>query len=1124
MLNIVNSNRTEALLASLVDRLQARRFADPFTPWHILVPSIGMRTLLQNQLAASMGICANVEFSFLAQWLWSQVAKLTKVGGRSPLATESLVWRIYAALADDSFVASHARLANWLAQADAAMRYDLAQRIAAVFDKYMTYRTGWMEAWMQGRPVSLGRDVEDPDQAWQLALWQRLARELALPQRHPFQDFGPQLMALDAATLADTGIPDEIHVFALPSIPPMYLEMLAQLAQRIDIHLYIQNPCQEYWFDIVDPKRLGYLATKGKAEHLEVGNRLLAMWGKQTSGFLELLLKAGAPASDEACFMTPDETTLLGCLQAAVLDMRELEPGSVHDLALDGSIEFHCCHTLSRELEVLHDRLLGRFNDDAALTPSNVLVVVPDLEQSAQLIDAVFGTASGTRRIPYRITGRPASTVNPVAAALLELLSIAGSRYYASAVFSLLQKPLVGARFGLAPADLDVILAWLPATRTHWGLDSAQRQRFNAPASERHTFGEGLARLFLGYALPGDAGHPFAGLTAPCNVEGSDSRVLAALDWFLRQLAQLETRLSQDATPADWRETLLGMADNFLQVDAENLADLAATRNAIVALTDNMAAGGEQEFPLAVVRAALTDALDEPTRGGAPTGGVTFSAMSSLRGLPYDLVCLLGMDDGAFPGLNRPVEFDLMKHRKEPGDRDKREEERNLFLDLVLAARQAVYISYTGRSIRDNAALPPSVLVSDLLDYLADATAAKPGSRDSRVAARAALVLEHPLQPFSESYFEEREGGRLFSFHAEYCAALQARRAAAAAAATALATMHAGLPSAQQAGIGSGPAVAAALVPEATAQADEDEESVAEDLPLFFDHSLPPPGEEWRSVSPAQLIEFFKNPCKYLLRHRMRLLLADDAQAIVDDEAFLPDHLAAIGLGQRLLPQLLQGVDPEQARVLAAAGLEFPGGPVGSLLMEDELEALCGFAELLRPRLAEPVLPTVAGSTRIELAGEQWVVEGALADLRAAGLVRYRYAKLSVGDRLAAWISHLFLNTCPAAPSHVTEWHAKDACLRLRPVEDAPALLAELLGLYRRGLCQPLHFFPKASWEYLKKENIEAARRCWLGSEAGQPAFALALRGHPDPIDREFEEASRVVLGTMKNYLDEEER
>lgn len=1105
MLHLVNSNHPEALRDALLRRLASDPPVDPFEALQVIVPSIAQRTFLQQGMADAMGVCANVQFSFLAQWLWAQAARLLPVATVSPLDAQSLAWRIQAALNDAALVRQHPRLAAWLAQADPAMQYELAQRVAALFDKYATYRPQWVEAWLRGEDVRLGNASASAsipgevmqDQSWQRALWQRLALDLGLPARHPFAEFQDALARIDLTELAR--LPQQVHVFALPTVPPVYLDALLALSAHVDVHLYLHNPCREFWFDIVDPRRLSWLAARGRDQYLEVGNRLLAMWGKQSRGFLEHLLNKATPASDEDAFVEHLQPSLLGCLQSAILDMQELEPGSAADMAADGSISFHSCHTLARELEVLHDQLLAAFHDEHdPLQASRVLVVLPDLEQAAPLVDAVFGSVGGARRIPYRITGRPAASANPVASALLEVLSLAGTRHYASQVYGLLQNPLVAAAFAIDAGEQEVILGWLAQTRIQWGLDAAQRQHFGAPehASHlaRHSFEEGLSRLYLGYALPAEVQSPCADLLAAGQVEGEHSRILAALDHFVARLAHWNRELAVPATPSRWRERLLGMLQEFVHVGSEQIEDFGATGAAIAQLTNSMQAGGEIEWPLAVLRAALKDALGESTRGGAPTGSVTFAAMSSLRGLPYDMVCMLGMSDGAFPGLNRDAEFDLMRHSRLPGDRDRREEDRNLFLDLLLAARRKLYISYTGRSVRDNAALPPSVLVSDLLDVLIEACAADRASASGRKTAQRALVLEHPLQAFSEAYFDGRNP-RLFSYHEDYCQALLAR------------------PQARQA--------------HQAHQADPAIDS-------FFPRPLPCTDEEHRRLSADQLLEFFRNPARYLLRHRLRLSLPDEAPQIEDDEAFLPNGLSPIALAQRLLPRLLEGEDSRSLRQLARAGLEFPSGALGDLLLEDELSDLQDFATRLAPALAAPLLPPVSFSLPFTLDGEEWLLEGALSDLREEGLVRYRYGKLRANDLLAAWIHHLLLNCCDAQGSmkgrikgQLTRWIARDQAITLQPVPDAREKLAELLCLLRQGLHAPLHFYPRSAWAYVESEgNPERARSTWEGNdhvpgEGEDPAWQLALRG-AQPLDEAFFDNARAVFQPMQAYLNVE--
>src|SRR5574338_576779 len=356
-----------------------------------------------------------------------------------------------------------------LAEADAMMRFDLAQAVARVFDHYLTYRADWLAAWLAGRTRDLGED-----EAWQAALWRRMAADLGAGRRHPMAAFFEALEARGEAAIP--GLPRSAHLFCLPTLPPLYLEVLRRLARWMDLHLYVVNPCREYWFEIVDRKRLAWLAARQQDLYQEVGNGLLAAWGRQAQAQLSLLFDDEGLIQDrDTEFFPAAGRTLLARLQNAILDLEDLPPGSVALAADDRSIEVHVCHSLTRKLEVLHDQILALFAGPKPPRPSDILVLTPDLDAAAPLIEAVFGTAPVERRIPFVITGRGAVGVSPVLRAVDALLATVGSRCTASQVLDLLQLEPIARRFGLAPEDLPRIHAWLGEAGIRWGLDESAR-------------------------------------------------------------------------------------------------------------------------------------------------------------------------------------------------------------------------------------------------------------------------------------------------------------------------------------------------------------------------------------------------------------------------------------------------------------------------------------------------------------------------------------------------------------------------------------------------------------------------------------------------------------------------
>ena len=264
----------------------------------------------------------------------------------------------------------------------------------------------------------------------------------------------------------------------------------------------------------------------------------------------------------------------------------------------------------------------------------------------------------------------------------------------------------------------------------------------------------------------------------------------------------------------------------------------------------------------------------------------------------------------------------------------------------------------------------------------------------------------------------------------------------------------------------------------------------------------------------------------------MGIELAQRDDSLADDEPFLPDIHARAALAQRLLPQLLAGTETQDVtlRTLARAGTEYPSGQLGELLLDKEIALLGQFAAELRAATAEPCVPAQQACLEFDLDGETWRLSGGFGDLRSGGLVRQRYDDVRAADYLAGWISHVFL--CALAPAGVvaeTRWYSRNGHYRLQPCAAPHELLRDWLRLYRRGLCEPVHFFPKSAWQYVVNgAHLGKAIATWRSTsfrpygEADHPAYRLALRGCADPLDADFVACASTVFGLLRPCLEDE--
>lgn len=326
MLRIYHSNALDTLRDVLVEMIRQDPQSDPFVAEQILVQSPGMAQWLKLELAERMGIAANIEFPLPASFLWKVfVAALDNVPERSAYNKASMTWVLMRILPEHLDSDLFAVLRQYLQEDQDPLRlYHLCERVADLFDQYLVYRPDWIAAWEQGDDQP---SIED-DQRWQPALWRAIVKDTdsrGLPHWHRANMYETFIKALSDSktTLAD--VPRRIFVFGISALPQNYIEALAALGQKVDVHLMLANPCRHYWGDIVDP---GYLARlnriwlskgQGADETYQTGHPLLASMGKLGRDYLHLIQQM--ELQEVALFNDARYDTLLSALQSDMLEL-----------------------------------------------------------------------------------------------------------------------------------------------------------------------------------------------------------------------------------------------------------------------------------------------------------------------------------------------------------------------------------------------------------------------------------------------------------------------------------------------------------------------------------------------------------------------------------------------------------------------------------------------------------------------------------------------------------------------------------------------------------------------------------------------------------------------------------
>ena len=1109
---VIHSNRMEDLRKTAVSWVCKHPLA-PLENETFIVQSNGMAQWLKLALAENegCGISAAVSFQLPARFLWQAYRAVLGDDGiplESPYDKERLKWRLMRLLPLLSAEKSFSPLSRFLSDdPDLRKQYQLACRLADLYDQYQVYRADWLEDWTLGRDQlqnAYGKpDPLPPGHRWQAELWRRIQSDVPASERDTSRSSLHRQFLAYARVLSKRpdSLPRRVMVFGISTLPKQALEALHALSRHAQVLFFVHNPCRHYWADIIEDRDLLRIeqarhAGKGtilkdmrpESLHQHV-NPLLASWGKQGRDYIGLLYEFDQPETYRNSFGQIDlfddfvpegrKATLLQQVQQAILELDPLPGVSRNKGEIfpdDRSISFQLAYSRQREVEILRDQLLDLFNGNKGLTPKDIIVMAPDVNAYTPHIESVFGNVprQDSRFIPFTIADRPDRAGLSLLQALEKLLQLPGSRMAQSDLMDLLQVPAFRDRFGLGENDVRQLQLWIDGAGIRWGLDEEQRTAFDLPPGlEQNTWAFGLKRMILGYAV--GAGEPWRDIEPYDEVGGLEAALMGPLHTILDRLEKHRRILDKPASPKDWIARIVAlMNDFFLPATRED----QLTRHLMDMVLEDWQnaccdAGMEDPLTLPVVRDVVLGAMkDAGLSQRFLAGMVNFCTLMPMRAIPFKVICLLGMNDGEYPRGIHPMDFDLMAApgRYRPGDRSHREDDRYLFLEALLSAREKFYISYIARNVRDNSERMPSVLVSQLRDYLAGgwrveaALTGGDATGDTRDLLDQLTCL-HPLQPFSKAYFLPGGPRDLFTYAREW----------------------------------------REMLASGENRPDQDGLSPA--------HVESRPGL-------TQLIRFLKNPVKIFFNERLNVYFDDAGVVSHDREPFALDGLAPFNLGNTLLNAGLATPASESveainraARRLQRTG-ELPSGGFGQLSAEKLTEPVLRMLEHhhgLAARYPHPCSPLEIGIP-IDIEGCDWeMLEDWLDGLRGAGpglsaatkpaaYARWEFYPKDILDAkkrvtrpdslVSLWVKHLA--GCAGGLALTSILVAPDGPAQLPPLDQGRAgeWLAEILATWWKGLSQPLPVTAKTALAYVKtlisNEGEDARPKAW---EAARRAY-----------------------------------
>jgi exodeoxyribonuclease V gamma subunit len=1083
-LRVFSSNRLEILAEQLAVKIR-EPLSSPFDKDIIVVQSKGMARWLSLELAGHNGILANCLFPFPNSFLNYLCRRLTPDASESTyFDPEVLTFSIMKFLPLCKNRAGYEAVRTYLRHDTAQMKLvQLSEMIADVFDDYSVYRPEMIIEWENKTPPA------DKDAFWQADLWREIV--FAGGRHHRTHMQRNLLEKLADSKLAAQQLPDRISAFGISHLPRFHLQILQALSAHVAVDLFLMNPCREYWGDLVTrrearqiKKAYGHKEIQAEDLHLESGNRLMESMGVLGRDFFDMVQAMQCELHED--FKPAASACMLSIIQNDILDLVDPSAGPNSDdgcdhaaapssdqripFKSDTSIQVHAAHSPMREVEILYDNLLSMFEESPNLLPGDIIVMTPDIEAYAPFINAVFtSVAEEDMRIPFSVADRNVITESSVISSFMAILALKESRLEATRVMSLLEYSAIREKFEFSEKDVDRIHAWVNDINIRWGRDGESRLKLGLPGFVENTWKAGIDRLLLGYAMSGNGRQLFCGILPYDAVEGDETQCLGKFLEFLDSLFYFMEAFDHPKSLGEWSSTFLSLAAKMLHSGDDAEREAYALRKHLGNLASSETTTGfEGQIEFAAIKSYLQHAFKkESFDSGFISGGVTCCALLPMRSIPFKVVCLIGLNNDNFPRDVRTLGFDLTARHPLPGDRSVRNDDKYLFLEAIVSSREKLYLSFVGQHIQDNSKIMPSVLLSELLEYMQERFGL---SQDQ-------VVVYHPLQAFSRKYFKGR--GPFLSYSMENFKAAE----------------HA---------------------------------SQGRQRLEFFTGALSRPSNEWRRLEMDALCGFFINPAKFLLQKRLGVFIGESQTLPDEKENFRLERLEKYLVEQELIHHQITGCDlMEMQPVLKARGI-LPYGNIGAYefneltrRVEPYVHRLAGY---LGPEAPQTMEVNAVAADFVIHGILRNICSGRMIQYRYAKTNPRDMLRLWIYH--LAWCCG-----ANSGDSLESVFIFRDAVLTYRYVKDSRQVLSSLLDLFWDGLQRPLPFFPLSAHAYAEQrierskpahEALRLASRHWLSTpyargEYEDPYISLCF-SESDALDGRFMSIAESIFLPLMSH------
>ncbi|WMY94788.1 MAG: exodeoxyribonuclease V subunit gamma [Arsenophonus sp.] len=1049
MLHIYHSNKLKIHVDIITNLIQKKPLTNPFEKEIIVVQNLNISNWLEIELVKKLDVVANISFLLPSTFFYKIFSRiLLNIAEESIFNKRTMIWKVMQILPSLIYKPMFKLLKDYLEEdLNKCKLYQLSCQITEIFHQYLIYRPEWLEKWYNGKLVEGLSDHQE----WQKKLWVELiqySKKVSYPKFYQENFYHQFINCLYLKMFSDVKFPKRVFFFGISILPPIYIKILHALGEHMNVYLININPCRYYYgnnncysyikkYKSARDKSQNYFYKYKISDFLNndlpnvlydkksIVNPLLVSWGKLSRDYFYYLSELDKVHQVNA-FVDISGNSLLHQIQRDILNFKNysqlgLTPETFNNSLLkrrlnkkDASITFHACHSIKREVEILQDYLLSLFEKDQKLKPKDIIVMVTNIDDYEPYINAVFTYVSQERRLPVSVSGKKLRGIDPIFKVFLFFLDLPKIRFTTKEVIHLLEIPAVARRFAIDEEELDCLRQWVVESGICWGINDENVKMLKLPITGKNTWDFGLNRMLLGYAMDSDFGI-WEDILPYNECQGLAAESVGKLAKFIDLLWKWRNILNKERKLSAWLPLCKYLLDSFFYFDKNNESTFVfLLQKWHEILKIGIVAKYKNVVPISIIRDEFLIFFNDIQKNQCFfSGEINFCTFMPICSVPFKVVCLLGMNEKVYPRLIKSIGFNLIEEKPKYGDKTYRDHDYCLFLEVLNSTSQFLYLSYIGYAIHDNQMYNPSILLSELMDYISYSFCLEGDENlnvdESAKKIKQHLLIKHTRTPFSiENYFSHSVHQ---SYADEWLSAVQRRK---------------------------------------------------DHTQSIFCTGFLPIIKVYNEISLEELLFFYRNPIVAFFRKRLKINFLNKVIQLPEEEPFFMNNLEQYKLKKFLLDAMINKKLSETLFFNFFATGVLPVKNFARIFWEKQIKDIQPLADKVKMYYGKSFSKLFIKSFKNnDLIGE-------LKNIQKHGVIRYRPARLTVIDGLSLWIEHLvFCITFNLGKSYYFGENNTEWCFDVVNKCQAKIYLQELINGYEKGMNKPLPLLLKSGWNWL---------------------------------------------------------